>query len=312
MSQVASPFGLRQESAMRKRTARAYIEHGLGLGSFLATLVSVITTFGIIFILFGESWSFFQDVSVVDFLTGTKWAPLYEPRAFGILPLLSGTMIIAAGAALLAIPLGLLSAVYLSEYATPRVRSILKPALEVLAGIPTVVYGYFGLIYVTDLLQKINKGFETFNAASGAIVVGIMVLPMVSSLCEDAIAAVPKHLREAAYGLGATKFEVVTKVVIPAALSGIMSSFVLALSRAVGETMAVTLAAGQMPQLTWDARQGMQTMTAYIVKVSQGDTPAGSIGYKTIFAVGLTLFILTFILNLFARRLVTRFRSVYQ
>lgn len=275
-------------------------------------LLSIVTTFGIIFILVRESWHFFSLVSPVDYFTGTKWAPTFANPSYGVLPLLVGTLQITVGAGLIAIPLGLASAIYLSEYASPRTRSILKPFLELLAGVPTVVYGFFGLFFVTPLLRSFFPNVEVFNAASGAIVVGVMILPLVTSLCEDAISAVPKSLREAAYGLGATKFEVSVKVVVPAALSGIMASFILALSRAVGETMAVTLAAGGMPNLSFNPAEGVQTMTAYIVQISKGDTPAGTPAYYTLFAVGLTLFAITFVMNIFANKLVKRFRQVYQ
>lgn len=270
---------------------------------------SVLTTFGIVYVLISESLGFFRVVSPITFLTGTEWAPLFEPKKFGILPLLGGTMLVAAGAALFALPLGLASAIYLSEYASPTTRKILKPTFEVLAGVPTVVYGYFGLMVITPILRAVFPSIQVFNAASGAIVVGIMILPLVSSLCEDALTAVPKGLREAAYGLGSTKFEVSVKVLVPAAFSGIMASFVLAISRAIGETMAVSLAAGMTPKLTLNPGESIQTMTSYIVQVSMGDTPAGSLVYKTIFAVGLTLFVVTLFMNMLSRRLVEKFGS---
>lgn len=287
-------------------------EGSLGGLSLLAAGVSIVTTFSIIAFLLREAIEFFKKVSPVEFFTGTKWSPQFQDPQYGVLPLLAGTFQIALGAAIIALPIGLFAAIYLSEFASARVRNLLKPALEILAGVPTVVYGYFGLITITPMLRMISPKIEVFNMLSGAIVVGIMILPLVSSLCEDALSAVPKALREAAYGLGATKFEVTIQVVVPAALSGIMSSFVLAISRAVGETMAVTLAAGMTPKLTLNIGESIQTMTAYIVQVSMGDTPAGSITYQTIFAVGLTLFVITFVMNLFARRMVTKFRSVYQ
>lgn len=279
---------------------------------FVCALASVATTFGIIFVLSREAFTFFREVSPITFFTGRVWTPLFSPPRFGVLPLLCGTFLVAVGAGLFALPVGLLSAVFLSEYASPRARSILKPILEILAGIPTVVYGYFGLFFVTPLLRRFFPTMDVFNALSGAIVVGIMILPLVSSLCEDALSAVPRPLREGGYGLGSTKMEVTTRIVIPAALSGIMASFILALSRAVGETMAVTLAAGSTPKLTLNPAQSIQTMTSYIVQVSQGDTPVGGTGYRTIFAVGLTLFVITFLMNLLAARLVKRFRNVYQ
>lgn len=305
-----SPTGHR---FLRKRGGRLAMTEGLIRTFCMAcALLSIVTTFGIIFILVRESWHFFSLVSPVDYFTGTKWAPTFANPSYGVLPLLVGTLQITVGAGLIAIPLGLASAIYLSEYARPRTRSILKPFLELLAGVPTVVYGFFGLFFVTPLLRSFFPNVEVFNAASGAIVVGVMILPLVTSLCEDAISAVPKSLREAAYGLGATKFEVSVKVVVPAALSGIMASFILALSRAVGETMAVTLAAGGMPNLSFNPAEGVQTMTAYIVQISKGDTPAGTPAYYTLFAVGLTLFAITFVMNIFANKLVKRFRQVYQ
>lgn len=279
---------------------------------FACAFFSVLTTFGIIIILLEETFQFFRIVSVKEFFTGTKWTPTFQPPQFGVLPLLNGTLVIALGAALIALPIGLLAAIYLSEFASFRVRKVLKPALEVLAGVPTVVYGYFGLTFVTPILRNIFPNVQVFNAASGAIVVGIMILPLVSSLCEDAIRAVPKSLREAAYGLGSTKFEVTSKIVVPAGLSGIAASFILAISRAVGETMAVTLAAGQTPKMSLNPAESIQTMTAYIVQVSQGDTPAGSVAYKSIFAVGFVLFIMTLAMNVYARRFVRKYRNEYK
>jgi phosphate transport system permease protein len=279
---------------------------------FVCAFVSIATTAGIVWVLAEESLHFFTRVSPLAFFTGREWAPLFSPPRFGVLPLLCGTFVVAVGAGLFALPIGLLSAIYLSEYAGPRVRGVIKPVLEVLAGVPTVVYGYFGVFFVTPLLRRFFPDIDVFNAASGAIVVGIMILPLVSSLCEDALSAVPRALREGAYGLGSTRMEVSTKVVVPAALSGIMAAFILALSRAIGETMAVTLAAGATPKITLNPGESIQTMTAFIVQVSLGDTPVGSLGYQTIFAVGMTLFVMTLVMNLLAARLVKRFRNVYQ
>ena len=278
---------------------------------FLAAFLSVITTFSIVSVLAQEAATFFSEVSFWDFLSGTKWTPLLEPRSFGVLPLVGGTLLIVVGAALIAIPIGLASAIYLAEYSSDQVRSIVKPILEVLAGIPTVVYGYFALTFITPLLEIILPSTKIFNAASGSIVVGIMVLPMVASLCDDALRAVPSSLRQAGYALGATQFEVILRVALPAALSGIMASFVLAASRAIGETMAVTLAAGATPKLTFNPLESIQTMTAYIVQVSLGDTPAGTVEYQTIFAVASLLFAITLSLNIFAQRILNRFREVY-
>jgi phosphate transport system permease protein len=303
----AKVSSLRRGLSFRNRKQQA-----VRLFCFVCAFVSVATTFGIVYVLMEESLQFFRKVSPVEFFTGTRWAPLFQPSSYGILPLINGTFLVAVGAGLFALPVGLLSAVFLSEYASPRVRNVLKPALEVLAGVPTVVYGYFGLTFVTPLLQRMFPQVQIFNAASGAIVVGIMILPLVSSLCEDALSAVPRALREGAYGLGSTKLEVSLKVVVPAALSGIMAAFILALSRAVGETMAVTLAAGATPKITLNPAESIQTMTAYIVQISLGDVPFGSIGYQTIFAVGMTLFLITLAMNLLATRLVKRFRNVYE
>ena len=279
---------------------------------FFCALFSVITTAGIIAVLAGETFSFFKIISLPQFLFGLEWRPLLKPRAFGVLPLVCGTTMIVFGSSLIALPLGLGSAIYLSEYASDRVRSIIKPVLEVLAGIPTVVYGYFALTFVTPLLRIILPETQVFNAASGSIVVGIMVLPMVASLCDDALQAVPNSLRTGAYALGATSVEVNVRVVVPAALSGILASFVLAMSRAIGETMAVTLAAGATPKITANPLESIQTMTAYIVQVSLGDTPAGTIEYKTIFAVGSLLFVITFGMNVLAHRILRRFQEVYE
>ncbi|MSQ17470.1 MAG: phosphate ABC transporter permease subunit PstC [Dehalococcoidia bacterium] len=277
-----------------------------------AAVVSVLTTVGIVSVLLFEAVLFFQEVSILEFLTGTRWTPLFASQHFGILPLITATIITSAGAMLVALPLGLLSAIYLSEYAPDPVRRGLKPVLEVLAGIPTVVYGYFALLFVTPLLRQISPNVSVFNGLSASIVMGIMILPMVSSLSEDAMRAVPRSLREGAYALGSTKLEVSTRVVIPAALSGIAAAFILAISRAVGETMIVAIAAGQNPTFTLNPFVPIETMTAYIVQVSMGDTPTGTLEFKTIFAVGLTLFLLTLMMNLLSQYVVRRFREEYE
>jgi phosphate transport system permease protein len=307
------PTVMAQATALTRRglTARGLSETVVKWVSFTCTLVCVATTFGIIAVLLSQAVPFFKQVSPLEFLTGTVWSPTREPQAFGVLPLIGGTLMITVGAGIIAVPLGLLSAIFLTEYAHPKLRSALKPALEILAGIPTVVYGYFGIFLVTPLLKHAFPSIQSSNAASGAIVVGIMILPLVSSLCEDSLAAVPKAMREAAYGLGATKREVIQKIVIPASLSGVMASFILALSRALGETMAVTLAAGSNPILTADPTKSVQTMTAYIVSTAKGDAPAGTIKYQSLFAVGVTLFVFTLIMNMIAQRLVKKFRQVY-
>ena len=300
------------ESALDLSGAKRWREEIIKGILFLCASLSVLTTFSIVFILVKEAGIFFQEVSVFDFLFGTKWTPLLEPRSFGVLPLVCGTLLIVVGTALFALPVGMATAIYLSEYAPSRLRSILKPLLEVLAGVPTVVYGYFALTFITPMLRSVLPDVQIFNAASAAIVVGIMVLPMVASLCDDTLRAVPDSLRQGAYAVGATPFEVNMGVVVPSALSGIMASFVLALSRAIGETMAVTLAAGATPRMTADPFVAIQTMTAYIVQVSLGDTPAGEIGYQTIFAVSALLFVITLFMNIFSSKMLKRFREVYE
>ena len=283
------------------------IEHLL----FLYAALSIFVTIGIVFILLSETLSFFRDVSVFEFLFGTRWSPMFTPPRFGVLPLVNGTLLVAIGSSIIALPLGISSAVYLSEYAHERVRSILKPLLEILAGVPTIVYGYFAVTFVTPLIRRVLPDTHIFNAASACIVVGIMILPMVSSLSEDALRSVPRSLREGAYALGSTKYEVTTKVVVPSALSGILASFILAVSRAIGETMAVTLAAGATPVMTLNFFESIQTMTAYIVQVSLGDTPAGSIAYKTIFVIGMVLFTMTLVMNIFSQWIRSRYQGVY-
>jgi phosphate transport system permease protein len=279
---------------------------------FLCALVSIATTFGIIAVLAFESFAFFQQIPLIDFLFGTRWTPLLEPRSYGVLPLVCGTTLIVVGSGLIAIPIGLLTGIYLSEYANSRVRRTLKPILEILAGIPTVVYGYFALTFVTPILMAIFPQTQIFNAASGAIVVGIMILPMVASLCEDALRTVPQSMRQAGFALGATRFEVSTQIVLPGALSGVLASFVLALSRAIGETMAVTLASGATPKLTLNPLESIQTMTAYIVQISLGDTPAGTIEYKTLFAVGALLFLITLGMNVLGQWILHRYHEIYE
>ena len=278
----------------------------------LCALVSVATTVGILIALLEPSIDFFREVSVVDFLTGTNWAPLFEPASFGVQPLIYGTLSVTIVAILVAVPFGLGSAIYLSEYAHIRTRKVLKPALEILAGIPTVVFGYFALTFVTPLLRDIGIQVDIFNALSAGLVMGVMLIPTVASLSEDAMQAVPNSLRDGAYALGSNRMHVATRVVVPAALSGIVASFVLAISRGIGETMIVLIAAGQQPTLTLDPRETVETLTAFIAATGNGDVPRGSIEYKTIFAVGLTLFLATYIMNIIATRLVRRFREVYE
>lgn len=299
-------------AALSFRRSRNVREQIIGALLFACAAASTLVTAGIVFVLVRETVGFFTQVSPWDFFTGTEWTPLFQNPQFGVLPLLAGSFIVAAGAAVIAVPVGLLSAIFLSEYAGARLRGILKPLLEILAGIPTVVYGYFALTFITPLLRTVLPQTEIFNAASAAIVVGIMIVPTVSSLSEDALRAVPTALREGAYGLGATRMEVSLRVVVPAALSGIIASFILGISRAVGETMAVAIAAGNMPNLTFNALQSIQTMTAYMVQASLGDTPHGSVGYQTLFAVGMTLFLITLAMNVLSQWVLARFREEYQ
>ena len=280
-------------------------------GLFLCALLSIATTAGIIIVLAVETFAFLREVPVTDFLFGTEWTPLFATPRFGVLPLVAGTMLVSAIAMVVALPMGLLSAVYLSEYADQRVRRLVKPVLEILAGVPTVVYGYFALLFVTPLLQRLLPGLAGFNALGPGIVMGIMILPLVSSLSEDAMQAVPRGLREGSYALGATKMQTSLRVVLPAAFSGITAACILAASRAIGETMIVAIAAGQQPRLTWNPMLPIETMTAYIVQVSLGDTPQGTIEYRTIFAVGMLLFLGTFVLNLVSTWLRERFREEY-
>ncbi|MDQ1909984.1 phosphate ABC transporter permease subunit PstC [Paenibacillus sp. GD4] len=274
-------------------------------------IISIFTTIGIVAILIFESIGFFREVPLFDFITGTEWTPLFSDPKFGVLPLITGTLLITVIASIVAIPVGLGSAIYLSEYAPARVRNILKPVLEILAGIPTIVYGFFALTFVTPILQFLIPQTEIFNALSAGIVVGIMIIPIISSMSEDAMVAVPNSLRNGAYALGATRFEVAVKIVVPAALSGIVASFVLGLSRAIGETMIVTLAAGNLAHLSFNPLESIQTLTAYIVAVSSGDTQHGSVEYLTIYAVGITLFVMTLAMNILAGYISKKFREEY-
>jgi phosphate transport system permease protein len=282
---------------------------------FLCALVSVATTIGIVLALAEPTIEFFGDVGVGEFFTESDWAPLFEPPSFGVIPLVGGTLVTTFWALVVCIPFGLGAAIYLSEYARARNRKVLKPLLEVLAGIPTVVYGFFALTFVTPLLQDIwflGEEPQIFNALSAGLVMGVMILPTVASISEDAMAAVPQGLREGAFALGSTRMQVATRVVVPAALSGIVASFVLGISRAVGETMIVLIAAGGTPNLSFDPTEAMQTMTAFIAAAGIGDQPTGSVGYKTIFAVGSTLFVATFLMNIVSIRLVRKYREVYE
>jgi len=295
----------------RRRRRNRLWEVGVSRLLLICALVSIFTTLGIVIMLVWQTVGFFREVSFLEFFTGTKWTPMFEPANFGVLPLVAGTFLTAAIAILVALPIGLGAAIYLSEYAKDRVRRTLKPTLEVLAGVPTVVYGYFALTFVTPVLQEIFPNMIVFNALSAGLVMGIMIIPMVSSLSEDAMYAVPRSLRDAAYALGSTRFEVAIRVVMPAAVSGIVAACILALSRAVGETMIVAIAAGSTPRLTLNPVESIQTMTAYIVQISLGETPHGTVEYYTIFAVGLLLFFMTLVMNLIGQWFVKRYRHRY-
>jgi phosphate transport system permease protein len=309
------PLDLRRKTRLGETFIQGFL--------FLCGFISIFTTLGIVFVLGKESFLLFTHeyetssgemvrLNIIDFLTGTTWQPAI--LQVGILPLLTATLVIAFIGLLVALPAGLGAAIYLSEYATPRARAILKPILEVLAGIPTVVYGYFALTFMTPLLQSIlgKDSIGVYNMASAGIVMGIMIIPLIASLSEDALAAVPNSLREGAYGLGSTKFEVTTRVVLPAAFSGIVAAVILAISRAVGETMIVAIAAGAGPNFTLDPTQAAETMTGYIARISTGDLSYNTLDYNSIFAIGLVLFVITLILNMISRYIVNRFQEVYE
>lgn len=293
------------------RRPRAILEFFIERALFLCAAGSILVTAGIIAVLLFETVGFLQEVSLREFLFGTEWTPLFSDKHFGVLPLVSGTVLTSVIAMVVALPSGLLTAIYLSEYAANGTRRFVRPVLEILAGVPTVVYGYFALQFVTPLLQVAMPGLSGFNALGPGIVMGLMILPLVSSLSEDALHNVPRGLREGSYALGATKMQTALRVVVPAAFSGISAAAILAVSRAIGETMIVAIAAGQQPRLTMDPRVPVETMTAYIVQVSLGDTPAGTLEYRTIFAVGMLLFVGTFVLNLASTWLRNRFREEY-
>jgi phosphate transport system permease protein len=296
--------------AARRRWGETLIKGLLGL----AALISLLTTAGIVYALLEETIVFFRQVGVGEYLFGTKWSPLFEPGSFGVLPLIAGTFATTFIALLVAIPLGLGAAIYLSEYARPRVRKVIKPALELLAGIPTIVFGYFALTFFTpEILRgffKLHVGI--FNALAAGIIIGFLIIPIVASISEDAMRSVPQSLREGAFGLGASKFQATVRVVFPAALSGIVASIVLAMSRAVGETMVVVLAGGLQPQWGVNAGQSMETLTAFIASTAGGDVPTGSVEYKTLFAVGTTLFVITLVINIISIRFVRKYRQVYE
>ncbi|MBN8455372.1 MAG: phosphate ABC transporter permease subunit PstC [Candidatus Accumulibacter sp.] len=307
---AATPAALRQgwsSAKLRRRLA----EHAIETLLLLAAMVSVFTTAAIVAILVWESVVFFRSVPLLDFLTDTQWTPLFDDAHFGILALLSGTLTTTIVALMVAVPLGTILAIYLSEFAPFRVREVAKPFLELLGGIPTIVYGYFALLFVTPVLQRIHPELPGFNMLSAGLVMGIMIIPYVSSLSEDAMRAVPMHMREASYAMGATRLQTALFVVTPAALSGLASSYILGISRAVGETMVVAIAAGMQPNFSFDPSEPAATITAYIVQVALGDLPHGSIGYQTIFAAGLTLLLITLVFNIIGHFLRKRFREAY-
>jgi phosphate transport system permease protein len=310
MEAVASVAANTTESHSQFRgRAKRPSERVIELLLVLSGLVSVLTTAGILYTLAAETLAFFAEVSLWEFLTGTEWTPLFTDKHFGILPLVAGTLLTSGIAIAVALPFGLMAAIYLSEFAPSWARRTLKPTLELLAGVPTIVYGYFALVFITPALQLVLPNLAGFNALSAGLVMGIMIIPMISSLSEDALASVPNGLREAAYGLGSTKLSAIFRVVVPAATSGVAASVILATSRAIGETMIVAIAAGQQPRFTFDPRVSIETMTTYIVQISMGDVPAGTLEYRTIFAVGSTLFLMTFAMNVVSQRLARKFRE---
>lgn len=278
---------------------------------YIFASISILTTIAIVFTLLKETVVFFGEVSVIEFFTSKKWTPTLQPQNFGILPLLTGTMMIAVGSCIVALPLGLGSAIYLSEYAPKKMRKIVKPILEILAGIPSIVYGFFALTFITPILKIFLPQTQVFNAASASIAMGIMIIPMVASLSEDAMMAVPDSIRQAGYALGSTRLEVALKIVVPASLSSIGAAFVLAFSRAIGETMIVAIAAGQSPVFTLNPLNSIQTMTGFMVNISLGDIQQGTVEYKTVFAVAALLFAITFVMNIAARAIVNRYREEY-
>lgn len=296
---------------LAKNVRRNFFERIIEFILMLAALSAVFTTLSIIAILLYESLSFFKHVSIIDFLTDTQWTPLFEDAHYGILPLVSGTLTTSAIALVVAVPIGTIGAIYLSEFASHKVRETVKPILELLVGVPTVVFGYFALLFVTPLLQKFIPGLPGFNMLGPGIVIGIMIIPYISSVAEDAMRAVPMSMREGSYAMGATRFQTAVRVVTPAAISGIIAAYILGISRAVGETMVVAIAAGQQPNFTFDPMEGAATITAYIVQVAMGDLPHGSIGYQSIFAAGLVLMLMTLAFNILGHISRKKFREVY-
>jgi phosphate transport system permease protein len=296
---------------LAKNIKRNFIERIIEIILLFAALVATFITLGIVYILVTEASGFFNEVSVMEFLTSTQWSPLFEDAHYGILPLVSGTLTTSFVALMIAIPIGTIAAIYLSEFASHKTRESVKPILELLVGVPTVVFGYFTLLFVTPLLQKLNPDLPTFNMLGAGIVMGVMIIPYIASVAEDAMRAVPMNMREGSYAMGATKFQTAIRVVTPAATSGIIAAYILGISRAVGETMVVAIAAGQQPSFTFNPLEGAATITAYIVQVAMGDLPHGSLGYQSIFAAGMVLFLLTFLFNILGHMARKRFAERY-
>lgn len=309
---ASSKASAARTAGLDRRGNRSIKESAIGVVLFICASISILTTLAVVFVLAEETVQFFREVSILEFFTNPEWTPLFAEKNYGIAPLFAGTMLVTLIALTIGLPLGLGSAIFLSEFASNRVRRVVMPIIEILAGIPTVVLGYFALLFVTPILRSFVPGLNLFNALSAGLVMGFMILPTVSSLSIDAMQSVPRSLREAGYGLGASKFEVVTRVVVPAALSGIVASFILAMARAIGETMIVTLAAGQKPTLTFDPRETIATMTAFIVQAGTGDQPTGSLAARALYTVAATLFVITLILNVAAQQIVARFQEKYE
>ena len=296
---------------LAKNIKRNFVERVIEITLMFAALAATFITIGIVYVLVTEASGFFKEVSIIEFLTSKQWSPLFEDAHFGILPLISGTLTTSFVALSIAIPIGTIAAIYLSEFASHKTRETVKPVLELLVGVPTVVFGYFALLFVTPLLQKLNPDLPTFNMLGAGIVMGVMIIPYIASVAEDAMRAVPMNMREGSYAMGATKFQTAIRVVTPAATSGIIAAYILGISRAVGETMVVAIAAGQQPTFTFNPLEGAATITAYIVQVAMGDLPHGSLGYQSIFAAGMVLFVITFVFNILGHMVRKRFAERY-
>jgi phosphate transport system permease protein len=296
---------------LAKNIKRNFVERVIEITLMFAALAATFITIGIVYVLVTEASGFFKEVSIIEFLTSKQWSPLFEDAHFGILPLISGTLTTSFVALSIAIPIGTIAAIYLSEFASHKTRETVKPVLELLVGVPTVVFGYFALLFVTPLLQKLNPDLPTFNMLGAGIVMGVMIIPYIASVAEDAMRAVPMNMREGSYAMGATKFQSAIRVVTPAATSGIIAAYILGISRAVGETMVVAIAAGQQPTFTFNPLEGAATITAYIVQVAMGDLPHGSLGYQSIFAAGMVLFVITFVFNILGHMVRKRFAERY-